>query len=1173
MPKRQISLKLLILCLILLITTFIFAQKSIFAAPTKPVCYTINPTVTAKLYNPQSPWDYNSYTILPAGSVSPSIRVTNLPARNPCTGQNSYPAGVQITLSAGDNDNYNFFQWIGKIPWKIVDQDLHSSLYVDYTGKPMNEYYSVSGAFKSYVTFKLEDNIIDEVDDIGTTTINAEAVFFGKDPGIPIVKRFPVNGPHDTSINYTTGNPIKFSCGVEAVEVSNNRCHNPESAQDIFGPAGIPIVAAQDGKISFYSNSEGGNSVKIVDANNWEHYYTHLDVVCREGIPEDMSDGNSAVLNDTTPDDIPDTDRMTDYPFWDTEVLGRNGNNGGEGGLGSYFFLGIPDNNTTGDECDNYILEGDFVTAGTLIGFLGRDGTAKENGSVPHLHYGIFDDEEPHIVVPPNGSCSIMQPYGLISKYEAASCNPIERSAPTETPTPLTPTADQAFELVDRSIDFSWNAVEGADSYKIELEVKNGLFSWASWGEYSSPTNTLTVDLLSNTTLLSYLSVNTEFRWKVSASNYSMWGSPSAYSKFTYKFEPEVPTNLSTKVTTTAVIFTWDNVQLFSDFPIQYEIILEKPALVGWTLVQTYHHNSNYGTNCFLKCTMEIHPAKSKYRWNVKATIMTPGNTLLTSSEPSAWKEFDSNNVTVGCLSPGPIASGTTDIPNPQNLGDCLTPGSFASMFYNKPASLQKISSIDFNTATPAYYDETGIINYTWASNPYAEISDDNFAVIYRGKVNFDKGQYLFSSLQEDGVRVYIDDSVTPIIDQWEGKTDAASTALYAFPTTGIHTVTVKYYDVRGEAKLNVNWTKTCDAATGEFCVNYFNNKTLTGAPAYATSEASTKLPIGNGISHVWLGSPATGVDANAFSATWQGNVNFEAKIYNFTVSGDDGIRLYVDGELLIDGWSTREPSLSQSKQMTAGEHAIKVEYFDGSGAAKAEFYWNTAPTITNKNTASKFSATNATYIHYITSSDLEGDNLTYSLVNPPFGITIDASGKLVWPQALTGLRDIVIEVSDGQLKDTETISINVLTAHGADQHDNQAIVGQTRQVSFSIYNSTPGSINLNISSVTLVSGDTGQLSISQDNCTNASLPPSNGSINCRIYLNFSPTQLGTRTVLIKIVSNGTNSPFYIAVVGEGVNSINTINGFSNESSSDQQAIEEVPIGLNMDAIVEEKKR
>ena len=96
-------------------------------------------------------------------------------------------------------------------------------------------------------------------------------------------------------------------------------------------------------------------------------------------------------------------------------------------------------------------------------------------------------------------------------------------------------------------------------------------------------------------------------------------------------------------------------------------------------------------------------------------------------------------------------------------------------------------------------------------------------------------------------------------------------------------------------------------------------------------------------------GSPGTAVNANNFSARWEGDFTFESAAYNFTTTADDGIRVYVDGTPLIDKWFDQPPTTYNAlKTLSAGTHRVKVEYYENGGGAVAKVSWTKVQTLTS---------------------------------------------------------------------------------------------------------------------------------------------------------------------------------------------------------------------------------
>ncbi len=97
-------------------------------------------------------------------------------------------------------------------------------------------------------------------------------------------------------------------------------------------------------------------------------------------------------------------------------------------------------------------------------------------------------------------------------------------------------------------------------------------------------------------------------------------------------------------------------------------------------------------------------------------------------------------------------------------------------------------------------------------------------------------------------------------------------------------------------------------------------------------------------INHNWgtasPGNGAQGVWADDFGVRWTGRFNFQGGDYTFVANGDDTIRVWVDGNLVIN---TALAEVRVNRFMTPGLHDIKVEYIEVKGSATISFGWQLA--------------------------------------------------------------------------------------------------------------------------------------------------------------------------------------------------------------------------------------
>ena len=120
---------------------------------------------------------------------------------------------------------------------------------------------------------------------------------------------------------------------------------------------------------------------------------------------------------------------------------------------------------------------------------------------------------------------------------------------------------------------------------------------------------------------------------------------------------------------------------------------------------------------------------------------------------------------------------------------------------------------------------------------------------------------------------------------------------------------------------------------TGVFTANYYANQSLAGAADTTRCESQINNQYGNG-------APAgTGLPADHFSVVWNGSFDFGAGgATTFTTTTDDGVRLFVDGAVVIDQWTDQSATdHSVTLTLTPGVHTVRMEYYENQGSATAQ--------------------------------------------------------------------------------------------------------------------------------------------------------------------------------------------------------------------------------------------
>lgn len=217
----------------------------------------------------------------------------------------------------------------------------------------------------------------------------------------------------------------------------------------------------------------------------------------------------------------------------------------------------------------------------------------------------------------------------------------------------------------------------------------------------------------------------------------------------------------------------------------------------------------------------------------------------------------------------------------------------------------------------------------------------DEFSTRWSRTASFDATTYRFTVRADDGVRLFVDNRL--VIDAWRDQYETSYTADVEL-TAGKHRVVMEYYNRFGAAVAHLSWTAApCAAAVqeGNWRGEYFDNADLTGKPVMTRDDGS------GGIEFDWgLQGPeaACKLPVDIFSARWTRTAAFSEGLYRFHFTGDDGVRVLVDGKTVFEAWRDQMASHSFDLALTAGNHRLTVEYFEHWGSAAIQFSWQRHP-------------------------------------------------------------------------------------------------------------------------------------------------------------------------------------------------------------------------------------
>jgi hypothetical protein len=117
---------------------------------------------------------------------------------------------------------------------------------------------------------------------------------------------------------------------------------------------------------------------------------------------------------------------------------------------------------------------------------------------------------------------------------------------------------------------------------------------------------------------------------------------------------------------------------------------------------------------------------------------------------------------------------------------------------------------------------------------------------------------------------------------------------------------------------------------------DYFDNVDFTALRATRTDPA---------VDFDWAGgAPVPGMGADTFSVRWTGYVEAPAGgTYTFATVSDDGVRLWVNGQPLVNHWIPHAATEDSGMLvLSAGQRAaVRMEFFENGGLAVARLLWS----------------------------------------------------------------------------------------------------------------------------------------------------------------------------------------------------------------------------------------
>lgn len=250
-------------------------------------------------------------------------------------------------------------------------------------------------------------------------------------------------------------------------------------------------------------------------------------------------------------------------------------------------------------------------------------------------------------------------------------------------------------------------------------------------------------------------------------------------------------------------------------------------------------------------------------------------------------------------------------------------------------------------SGTPALSRTDTSIAFNWGTGaPDAAVNTDGFSVRWATDVVLNAGTYRFWALADDQISITVDFSPTPLINTFGqnlvGQLVSADITLGA----GSHHIQVNYVEVTASAFAYVSFGDIATSGSGPnfgapggqpvsgglWSAQYYPNTALSGSPVLIQSEGFPGRDWG-------AGSPIASIPVDGWSARWTGTLTLNAGTYSISARPDDGVRVFVNGVLVINEWhDATGATYGATLPLNAGPNTFVVEFYENLGVAFLDF-------------------------------------------------------------------------------------------------------------------------------------------------------------------------------------------------------------------------------------------
>jgi PA14 domain/Calx-beta domain/Glucose / Sorbosone dehydrogenase len=300
-----------------------------------------------------------------------------------------------------------------------------------------------------------------------------------------------------------------------------------------------------------------------------------------------------------------------------------------------------------------------------------------------------------------------------------------------------------------------------------------------------------------------------------------------------------------------------------------------------------------------------------------------------------------------------PLAAQSPGLNDPLQVSNISARASASVLSQGDGLKAEYYDNIDFTNLKVTRTDPT--VNFIWgAGSPEPSIGADTFSARWTGQVEAKYSEtYNFYTTSDDGVRLSVNGQ--QIINKFVDQSTTENTGTIALVAGQKYDIKLEYFENGYSAISQLAWSSSSQAkeiipqsqlysnvntpANGNgLKAEYYDNIDFTNLKVTRTDPT---------VNFIWgAGSPEPSIGVDTFSARWTGQVQAKySETYNFYTTSDDGVRLSVNGQQIINKFVDQSSTeYSGTIALVAGQkYDIKLEYFENGYSAISQLAWSSS--------------------------------------------------------------------------------------------------------------------------------------------------------------------------------------------------------------------------------------